>query len=214
MDIRELDRRAMAVTARIVPEITAAQWDDPTPCGDWRVRDLLAHVIGQYHGFALAATGARTGIADFRPRQIGADPVAEYTEASELVTTAFAADGVAAQHAAGLDGSAVRVLDRAFHLPEIRDGGPFPAPFAIGFHLVDEVVHAWDLAVSVGLPFGADAFDADVLERTLAITRQVPDDPATRGPGFAFASGLDVPEGCSALDEILARLGRDPGWKP
>jgi hypothetical protein len=32
--------------------------------------------------------------------------------------------------------------DRAFDLPEIRGGGPYPAPMAIGFHFVDEVVHA------------------------------------------------------------------------
>ena len=48
---------------------------------------------------------------------------------------------------------------------------------AIGFHFVDEVVHAWDLAKSIGAPV---EFDDEVLETALSISarRQV------RGPWF------------------------------
>src|ERR1700712_3451901 len=115
MEIRELDRRAMDVTARIVPLITPDQWDNPTPCEGWLVRDLLAHVIGQYHGFALAASGRPASVEAFRPRPGTADLVSSYTDAAALVTEAFAEHGV---------------LDRNFYLPEIREGGRFPAPLA------------------------------------------------------------------------------------
>jgi uncharacterized protein (TIGR03086 family) len=194
MDIRELDRRAMAVTAGIVSQITPDQLDNPTPCAGWLLRDLLAHIIGQYHGFALAAAGRPTSLDDFRPRPVPADPVPSYTQAAALVTAAFAEDGV---------------LERRFHLPEIRDGGSFPAPMAIGFHFVDEVAHAWDLARSVGVPV---EFDDEVLRAALSIARQVPDDPATRGPGRAFAPAEAAAPGLATLDRIVALLGRRPDW--
>src|SRR3712207_5144055 len=160
MDIRELDRRAMDVSAGIVAVITPDQLDNPTPCQGWLLRDLLAHILGQYHGFALAASGRPTSLEDFRPRPVRVeDLVASYTAAADRVSAAFAEPGV---------------LERKFFLPEIRDGGSFPATAAIGFHLVDEVVHAWDLARSIGVPVD---FDAEVEKVALAIAVRVPDDP-------------------------------------
>jgi uncharacterized protein (TIGR03086 family) len=196
MDIRELDRRAMDVTAGIVSLITPAQLDDPTPCEGWLVRDLLAHIIGQYHGFALAASGRPTSVQEFRPRPVTADPATSYARAAALVTEAFAEDGVP---------------DRRFHLPELRDGGSFPATAAIGFHLVDEVAHAWDLAKSIGVPVD---FDDEVLRAALSIARQVPNDPASRGEGRAFATAEPADPSLATLDRIVALLGRRPDWAP
>lgn len=196
MDIRELDRRAMSVTAQIMPGITPAQMGNPTPCGRWRLRDLIAHIIGQYHGFAQAASGEPTGLAAFRPRPAGDDVADAYAAAAALVTGAFATDGV---------------LGRSFWLPEISRDTPFPARAAIGFHLVDEVVHAWDLGKSVGV---APAFDDEVLAATLSIAARVPNDPASRGEGRAFAQGSDPGPDVPVLDRIVALLGRSPGWQP
>ena len=119
-----------------------------------------------------------------------------YAAAAALVTKAFAEDGV---------------LDRAFYLPEIRDGGPYPAPMAIGFHFVDEVVHAWDLAKSIGTPAG---FDDEVLDMALSISARVPNDPATRGDRFAFALGADPDPDAPTLDRIVTLLGRRADWTP
>lgn len=101
------------------------------------------------------------------------------------------------------------VPDRTFYLPEIRDGGPYPATTAIGFHLVDEVVHAWDLAKSIGVPVD---FDDEVLDAALSISAQVPNIPASRGEGFAFALGVETDQGVATLDRVLALLGRRPDW--
>jgi uncharacterized protein (TIGR03086 family) len=196
MDIRELDRRAMGVTADFIPGITPAQLDNPTPCGQWLLRDLLAHIVGQYHGFALAASGQPTDLDAFRPRPVGEGLAGAYAAAAALVTKAFAEDGV---------------LDRAFYLPEIRDGGPYPAPMAIGFHFVDEVVHAWDLAKSID---ATAEFDDDVLDIALSIAARVSNDPATRGDGFAFALGADPDPDAPTLDRIVTLLGRRPDWTP
>ena len=194
MDIRKLDRRAMDVTAAIVSRIAPDQLDNPTPCAGWLLRDLLAHIIGQYHGFALAASGRPTSVQEFRPRPVTADPVPSYSHAAALVTEAFAEDGV---------------LDRRFYLPEIRDGGSFPAAAAIGFHLVDEVAHAWDLAKSIGVPV---EFEDEVAKAALSIALQVPNDPASRGAGRAFAPALAADPGLTTLDRIVALLGRRPDW--
>jgi len=196
MDIRELDRRAMAVTAGLVPRITPQDLDNPTPCAGWLLRDLLAHIIGQYHGFALAASGRPTSIEDFRPRPVTTDLVASHSQAAALVTEAFAEDGV---------------LERKFFLPEIRDGGAFPAAMAIGFHLVDEVAHAWDLAKSIGVPV---EFDDEVLAAALSVALRVPNDPASRGEGRAFAPAEAPAPGLATLDRIVALLGRRPDWAP
>jgi len=195
MDIRELDRRAMDVTAGIVSLIRPEQLDNPTPCDGWLVRDLLAHITGQYHGFALAASGQPVAIEAFHPRPAG-DLASSYSEAAALVTEAFAEDGV---------------LDRKFYLPEIRDGGPYPAAAAIGFHLVDEVAHAWDLATSIGVPI---EFDQEVLEVALSVSARVPNDPAFRGEGLAFAFAQPADPGLPTLDRIVALLGRRPDWTP
>lgn len=54
------------------------------------------------------------------------------------VTTAFAED---------------EVLERRFVLPEVGEGFAGPGRMAIGFHLLDYVAHAWDVAVTIGAPW-------------------------------------------------------------
>jgi uncharacterized protein (TIGR03086 family) len=95
------------------------------------------------------------------------------------------------------------------HLPEIRDE-PVPARLAIGFQLVDNVVHAWDVAVSLGR---RPELDDDVVAAGLVVARQVPDGTERERPGAAFGHGLPVGAGTSALDETLLLLGRDPAWR-
>ena len=97
--------------------------------------------------------------------------------------------------------------DRGFALPEIRAGGAFPAPVAVGFHLVDNVVHAWDLAVSLGA--ASLDLDHDVLAAALRVAQQVPNGAERSADGAAFAPGRDAP-GEPDLDRILLLLGRDP----
>ncbi|GAA3591946.1 TIGR03086 family metal-binding protein [Nonomuraea rosea] len=195
-DLIELSRRSALATADLVATIKPADLDRPTPCAGWAIRDLLEHQIAQNHGFAFAATGERSELESWQPRPLGDDPVAEHTASVQAVIDAFAAAGV---------------LERRFHLPEVRDGGPFPAAQAIGFHFIDCVVHGWDFAKALGVPPNVDA---DLAEAALPLTEQVPDSPATRGPGRAFLSGVAAGDGAAALDRVVAMLGRSPAWTP
>ena len=44
-DIPELHRRACDQVTSRVERIAAGQWDLPTPCTEWNVRDLLRHLV-------------------------------------------------------------------------------------------------------------------------------------------------------------------------
>ncbi|GAB1642985.1 TIGR03086 family metal-binding protein [Krasilnikovia sp. MM14-A1259] len=44
-------------TGRLIAGITPDQWRDPTPCVEWDVRALVAHVVGGNAVFAAALSG-------------------------------------------------------------------------------------------------------------------------------------------------------------
>ena len=101
------------------------------------------------------------------------------------------------------------MLDRAFALPEFGPGAAFPGAQAIGFHFIDYVVHAWDVARCLGLPF---ELDSDLAGDALRIALAVPDGDYRLRPGAAFRPGLPAPGNPAPLDRILTALGRSPDW--
>jgi uncharacterized protein (TIGR03083 family) len=56
----------VADAGSLVDRIGPADLARPTPCAGWDLRALLAHLIGQNHGFAEAVDGAAIGV-DARP---------------------------------------------------------------------------------------------------------------------------------------------------
>ncbi|MFJ5231417.1 TIGR03086 family metal-binding protein [Kitasatospora sp. NPDC088391] len=193
-DIQELDARALKTTKSLVDLVDPSMLGLPTPCGSWTLGQLLAHMTGQNHGFAAAAREEAPGLEVWADRPVGDDPAGAFAESAAEVTAAFAEEGV---------------LERSFWLAEVRGGQFFPAPTAIGFHLLDYVVHGWDVAVSLGRPA---EFDTDLLEAVLPIAGHVPTGPARERPGAAFAPVLDGPAGAGLFPRILRLLGRDPDW--
>lgn len=196
MDIRELDRRALAYAEEVVARVGADRLTAPTPCPDWTLYGLLRHMVSLNEGFAAAARGGGADLTVWRGGRLGADPRAAFAESAKLAVAAFGEDGV---------------LDRAFDLPEVRGGAVFPGSLAIGFHFVDCVVHAWDVAATIGVPWEpAD----DLVAAALAIALRVPESPETRGPGLAFEPGVPAPQDAPDRARLLAVLGRSPAWTP
>lgn len=196
MHINELvkaDRSAVEETVRIVAAWDGAEAERPTPCEGWSLADLLAHVTVQQYRFAGAARGERSTLAEWAPVR-HPEPVRAYQISCEEVIAAFAT---------------ITDPGATMHLPELRDE-PIPAHLAVGFHLVDNVVHAWDLAKSVGTEAG---FDDDVLAAALVIARAVPDDAGRDRPGAAFKHARAVPDSADPFSETLLLLGRDPAWR-
>jgi uncharacterized protein (TIGR03086 family) len=190
MTIVSLDALAVRDTKRLVSQLTPDQFPLPTPCAEWDLGMLLTHMTVQHRGFAAAASGSGSGFDWALPAGWLPDPVRDYEAAADLVLDAFAAPGV---------------LDREFMLPEISTSRAVPGSIAVGFHLVDYVVHGWDVAVAAGLGF---APDAALLAAALPIARAVPTGAARLVPGAAFAPALDVRAGADPLTEILLLLGR------
>lgn len=196
-DIIELDARAVRASVGLVSRVTAADLSRPTPCADWTLHGLIAHMAGQHYGFAAAA-GGDASLSPWKPRRLGPDPAADYRAAADAVLAAFA--GATA---------------REFPLPEFPGSPSVPAQRAIGFHFLDYVAHSWDVARTLGAEVpGLD--DEDLLAAALAIAEAVPGGESRTAPGAAFAPAVRLPgnRGRRPLDAIVALLGRDPDWTP
>ncbi|MFE6776307.1 TIGR03086 family metal-binding protein [Streptomyces sp. NPDC057702] len=194
MDIRKLDRTAVLETVRILGQASSRDWDQPTPCADWTLRELVAHMAGQHHGFAASATGGGADLADWRPSALGDDPLATYCAAAEVALHAFARPDV---------------LSAEFALPEISATRRFPASLAIGFHFLDYVVHGWDVARTLGVSL---ELDEETLRAASAIALRVPDDERRLSPTALFRPALPTRPDGPPLDLILTSLGRSPDW--
>ena len=191
--------RVMARATEVVNAVTPADLDRPTPCEAWNLGQLLAHTIGQNHGFAAAAMGETRDVTVWADRAVGDGP----GEASK----AFAASAERVVRAFGEPGA----LEHPWWLPEFPERFPgrmYPGHLAAGFHLIDYVVHAWDVAVTLGRTV---VWEPDVLAVALPIAAAVPDGSNRQLPGASFKPALS-PRGGGAFEEILLMLGRDPKW--
>lgn len=193
--MRDADAQAVRYSVELVNKVKPGDLGRPTPCADWTLADLLAHMTAQHRGFAAAAAGEGENEEAWRVVPAGADAVESYAAASERVVRAFAA---------------VDSAERKFTLPEIASGPTFPAGTAIAFHFIDYVVHGWDAARALGVPY---APDPGLLDAALPVALAVPDGDERLAPGAAFRPGLVPPGDPDPLDRILSALGRSPNWR-
>lgn len=198
-DLRPLHRTAVLATVAVVATVRAPDLHRRTPCADWDLTDLLAHMTAQHRGFAAAARGNGADPAAWDATAVRAAvrraPGDTYAAAAHDVLDAFAADGVP---------------ENPFALPDFGPGASFPAAVAIGFHLIDYVVHGWDVAAALGQDYQPPA---DVLDAVLPLALMVPGGDYRDTPGAPFGPAVDA-AATGALDQILVHLGRDPRWTP
>ncbi|WP_067890761.1 TIGR03086 family metal-binding protein [Nocardia vaccinii] len=192
-DIRDLNRRAVDYSVEIVSHLTPGQLEHPTPCAAWSVADLLAHMTVQHRGFAAAAHGNGADLDVWKVQPLAADPVRDYADAAAEVTAAY---------------DRPDILDRPFDLPEFGPGVQLPGSTALRAHFIDYVVHGWDVARALDVPYRlAD----DFVEPSLEIIRMVPTGE-DRKASSAFTTELPIAPDAAPLDRILAHLGRNPSW--
>jgi uncharacterized protein (TIGR03086 family) len=188
VDFRDLDRQAMKVVGEVVAHVRPGQLARPTPCADWTLHGLLRHMISENAAFALATTaGTDPSEVDWNAGRIGPDPVADYERAAEAHLDAFVPDAV---------------LDRKMRIGAF---GVVSGATAIAMHLVDTVVHGWDVAKTIGVPYSPDERLAGT---ALQIMRRFPADR----PTIAFDVQVEPPAGASELDKLVAYVGRRPDW--
>jgi len=193
-DLIEMHARALRVSAAVVAQAGRTDLDRPTPCTGWDLRALLGHMIGQNHGFAAAVEGPADASA-FADRAVGERPVEEYSASVDRVIGAFSAPGL---------------LQQTPFIAVIRGGIHLPAATVVGFHLIDYVVHGWDVARTLG---AAVEYPPDVLEVALGIAEGLPDLVRSVDPRAPFRPSVQTAS-TDRLDRLVANLGRDPQWQP
>ena len=163
---------------RLVDEGT---WALSTPCSEWDVHHLVAHVIGG-NRFAVHVLGGATAMDAIEQvmssPQLGDDAAAAWTSTCGEQSAAFNVD-------AALD----RTIDHP--LGEIT-GRQF-----LEFRVFDITLHAWDLARSIGAD---ERLDSELVDVVLNIVRNGPP-----GMGFGIAA-LDRATGPASPQATLLDL--------
>ena len=181
-------RAAAALFGEQLNQVADDDWANSTPCDEWDVRTLVAHVV---IGEALVARLFRGD----------GDAVSVEVDTSVLGPSPMATwrgTALAALEAAGGEG----VLDAPHSYPS----GDFPGSVIVGFRTTDNLVHAWDLARACGRDL--DLPD-DVAGRCLDFWLPLVDaDGTIGGSGAAFGPPVLPPDGASSGVRLLALLGR------
>lgn len=182
---------ALAALGNVAAGVSLDAFDDPTPCSQWTVAQVLYHAAGDQHAWAAsvgdAATPAYNPFDPPRNMDEGVDAVVG--EAISAATVTWAKVG----------GEWV-----ATPLPPVPT---LPPAIAAAACALDAAVHAWDVAVATRQPSPLTAELAEQLTPAAQAT-------ADSLRGFAYAAALSPQPDDDAAAALLRYLGRDPHWAP
>jgi uncharacterized protein (TIGR03086 family) len=159
------------------------QWDSPTPCADFTVRQLVSHAID---------------VQRIVPKALGASGAIDTPNGDDLKATWKAVRG-AALETCSVEGA----LDRQIDSPlggQMSAGQFFGGP-ASG----DLLIHTWDLARGIGAD---EKLPEDDCRMALAFLQMVPAE-LIRQPG-RFDAAIEPPEGADIQTQMLCFTGRQP----
>ncbi|WP_127782517.1 TIGR03086 family metal-binding protein [Rhodococcus sp. X156] len=187
--IDELARLSERVSS-LLDGLPDEQWDDATPCTDWRVRDLVTHLVQGNRVFTAALRGSPGHIPDTPgypdDERDAARLRAAFRESTNEVVTALRLPGV---------------MDQTVSVPF----GAIRGAVVVHLRVVEMLVHGWDLAQASGQPVEVSP---ELAEQELRFTeRQLSAIPADRRP---FGPPQPVAADASAFDRLLGMLGRAP----
>ena len=189
MDVNTLYHRSVEHFADRVNAVTVDQWQDPTPCTEWTVRDLVNHVTYENLWTVPLMEGATIEeVGDqFEGDVLGGDPIG-----SALAAARAAVQSVATQLPLG------GTVQLSF--------GETPREEYAMQLAADHVVHGWDLAAATG---GDTRIDPHLVH---ALTEWFDD----REPGYREAGAISArgPLTGQPQHDLLSRFGRDAHWGP
>ena len=160
------------------------RWDAPTPCEGWTVRDVVDHAIDTEREF-------------LERHELGPGPAPDRSDPP----SAWRAHAAAVAEVLGRDGVADQEYDGYFGRTTI-------AATMADFYGWDLVVHGSDIARATGQEWSVSDDEAARLHAT------------ADGWGDALYSegvcgeAVEVGDDATVSQRLLARLGRDPGWRP
>ena len=193
-DAGQLIQPVLNDLADVITAVRPEQFTDPTPCRDFDVATLRAHVLGWVTYFGAAfndpdGTGERPD-----PKLVTApdDPQA----AADLVRAAAAEIATAVEHG---------VAERPVMMVQAK----MPGDSMLRMALWEYLTHGHDLASATGQAWNPPAA---AVENALQFAPTMLTDEY-RGEGKDFGHIVAVPEEAPALDRLLGFSGRDPYWK-
>jgi uncharacterized protein (TIGR03086 family) len=168
-----------------VEQIRDDQWQNATPCTDWDVRALVAHVIDEQRWAPYLLGGGTVADAGdrFAGDPLGEDGKAAWRETSAAARAAFEAEGA---------------LDN----PVSVSSGETSARDYLWQMTVDAAVHAWDLARGIGAD---DQLDHELVRRIQHESEKDADDIAASG---VYGEPVSVPAGADLQTRMLGMFGR------
>ena len=189
MDSVALLGRAIDEVGRLVQTTTDDQLGDQTPCADWKVRDLINHVVGGATMFAMSAEGEEISGEVMgklmSEDQLGDDFREAYKTATTRAMAAFSQPGI---------------MDKTVKLPF----GEMPAGIAAAIAVFDVTTHGCDLAKATG----QQVVDTELIEAALESGK------AMISPDFRVPGMFDAEQPCasdaSPTERLLAFAGRKP----
>ncbi|MGW2961988.1 TIGR03086 family metal-binding protein [Streptomyces sp. NPDC001220] len=180
------------IVAMLAQGVTDEQLTASTPCPDYVVGHLLAHVAGLSVAFRDAAHKTPGTTTDHRPDgtlpELGPGWRRELPEALDALARAWR------------EPSAWGGMTRA-------GGMDLPGEVAAAVAADELVVHGWDLARATGQEYVPDPVALEAAYGFLRAAAEMTD----RGP---FGPLVPVPENAPLLERAIGLSGRDPGWKP
>ncbi len=190
MDLNTLYHRTVEAWADRVNAVSPDQWNDPTPCSDWTVRDLVNHVVGE-DAWTVPLVEGRT------IEEVG----------TSLDGDLLGDDPVGSALDAAARGPASRVAER---LPEAGlvhvSYGDIPIADYVHELAADHLIHSWDLAAATGGDTRLDPHLAAELAEFFAGREEVYRQFGVIGPRAISHGG--------AQSDLLAAAGRDSAWGP
>ncbi|WP_408897862.1 TIGR03086 family metal-binding protein [Nocardioides sp. R1-1] len=172
-----------ALLRRQLAAVAPDQWDEPSACEGWSVRQVADHVLGGGYRYRLWLTGA--------PRA-----EVEASRAWDFVGT----DAVAAldEHAASL--RAALAEPGALERPVAHVAGEIPGRGLLELRVLEQTLHAWDIAVGID---GDRTIDPDLCAFLLAAASTV---DRLREQGYYAPAAPGAPDHGAAPQERLLRL--------
>jgi uncharacterized protein (TIGR03086 family) len=160
----------------------------PTPCPDWDVRALANHMLGTIEAM----------------RRVGADETLDEDD-----PWGAAGDHMSEDWRKDL-GERLSGFAEAWDSPDAFEGeamgGKMPKQMIGLMAYTEALLHGWDLARASGQEV---AYDEGVVAAALEAMGQIGEMGRQQG---AFGPLVDLPAAATALDQVLAQAGRDPGW--
>ena len=189
MDLNTLYHRTVESWADRVNAVRPEQWDWPTPCQDWNVRDLVNHVAGEdlwtvplMQGSTIEEVGDR-----FDGDVVGDDPIAS------SLTAAMEATRVVAERLPS--GGTVNLSYGEEQMDEY-----------VRQLAADHLIHGWDLAAATG---GDTSLDPALVAEVATWFSEREDLYRQAGVVGARTSSRGDPQGA-----LLSAFGRQVAWGP